>query len=157
VKGAASRARDPADCARLREFAEQIVTGPIQKFTHVAKSAELEVLMATYPDRADATQYEPVPRVVVDRPVALFGAWYEFFHARQRVTGIADRPFRIACRAWTTQKRWGSTFFIFRRSIQSAKRAERVGITRSPAKQTIRECRGRSVATLADTKRWSRR
>jgi starch synthase (maltosyl-transferring) len=35
--------------------------------------------MATYPDRADGTQYGPIPRVVIDRPAALFGAWYEFF------------------------------------------------------------------------------
>jgi starch synthase (maltosyl-transferring) len=79
VKAAASRARDRADSTRLREFAEQIVTGANSEIYAVAKSGELEVLMATYPDRADATQYEPVPRVVVDRPVAVFAAWYEFF------------------------------------------------------------------------------
>src|SRR5207342_3781315 len=79
VKGAASRARDRADAARLREFAEQIAIGANSEIYAVAKSGELEVLMATYPDCADTTQYEPVPHVVVDRPVALFGAWYEFF------------------------------------------------------------------------------
>src|SRR5262249_12566901 len=79
VKAAASRTRDRADSARLCEFAEQIVTGANSQIYAIAQSGELEVLMATYPDRADATQYEPVPQVVVDRAAALFGAWYEFF------------------------------------------------------------------------------
>ena len=33
----------------------------------IAQSGELEVLMATYPERSDATQYTPAPRVMVDR------------------------------------------------------------------------------------------
>ncbi|MFL6500425.1 MAG: alpha-1,4-glucan--maltose-1-phosphate maltosyltransferase [Candidatus Udaeobacter sp.] len=94
VKGAASRARDRADCARLREFAEKIVTGPNSEIYAVAKSGELEVLMATHPDRADATQCEPVPRVVVDRPVALFGAWYEFFPRSAEGHGDRGSTFR---------------------------------------------------------------
>src|SRR6186997_1086906 len=94
VKGAASRARDRADSARLREFAEQIVTGANSEIYAVAKSGELEVLMATYPDRADATQYEPIPHVVVDRPVALFGAWYEFFPRSAEGHGDRGSSFR---------------------------------------------------------------
>src|SRR5215470_17516802 len=54
VKAAASRARDPVDSARLSEFAEQIATGANSQIYAVAQSAELDVLMATYPDRADA-------------------------------------------------------------------------------------------------------
>jgi starch synthase (maltosyl-transferring) len=79
VKAGASRTRDKADGARLREFAEQIANGANSEIYAVARSGELEVLMATYPDRADATQYQPAPHVVVSRPAALFGAWYEFF------------------------------------------------------------------------------
>ncbi len=79
VEAAAGRARDRADSARLREFAEQIGHGANSEIYSMARSGELEALMATYPDRADATQYEPAPRVVVDRTAALFGAWYEFF------------------------------------------------------------------------------
>src|SRR4029078_7594210 len=94
VKGAASRARDRADGARLHEFAEQIVTGANSEIYAVAKSGELEVLMATYPDRADATQYEPVARVVGDRPVALFGAWYEFFPRSAEGHGDRGSTFR---------------------------------------------------------------
>ena len=79
VKAAASRTRDGADSARLREFAGQIANGTSSEIYAVTHSGELEVLMATYPDRADATQYQPALRVVADRHAALFGAWYEFF------------------------------------------------------------------------------
>lgn len=79
VKAGAGRARDKADGARLREFAEQIANHANSEIYAVAQSGELEVLMATYPDRVDAAQYQPAPRVVVSRPAALFGAWYEFF------------------------------------------------------------------------------
>src|SRR5207245_8599844 len=48
VKGAVSRARDRADSARLREFAEQIVTGANSEIYAIAQSGELDVLMATY-------------------------------------------------------------------------------------------------------------
>src|SRR5436190_16103917 len=79
VQAAAKRARDRADRVRLLEFSEQISTAANSEIYAIAQSAELEVLMATYPDRSDATQYEPAPRVIVDRSAALFAAWYEFF------------------------------------------------------------------------------
>jgi starch synthase (maltosyl-transferring) len=50
--------------------------------------------MATYPDRTDATQYEPIPHVVVDRSVALFGAWYEFFPRSAEGHGDRGSTFR---------------------------------------------------------------
>ncbi len=79
VESAAKRARDRADRERLLEFSEQISKGANSEIYAIAQSPELEVLMATYPDRSDATQYAPAPQVVVDRRAALFGAWYEFF------------------------------------------------------------------------------
>jgi len=79
VRAAAQRAHDSADAARLLEFAEQISASANSKINAIAQSGELEVLMATYPDRSGATEYAPAPRVIVDRPAALFGAWYEFF------------------------------------------------------------------------------
>src|SRR4051794_10542284 len=89
VEAAAGRARDRADSTSLREFAKQIGTAANSEIYAIARSGELEVLMATYPDRADATQYEPPPRVVVDRSAALFGAWYEFFP--RSAEGLGDR------------------------------------------------------------------
>ena len=89
VEAAAKRARDRADRERLLEFSEQISKGANSEVYAVAQSPELEVLMATYPDRSDATQYAPAPRVIVDRPAALFGAWYEFFP--RSAEGVDDR------------------------------------------------------------------
>ena len=94
VKAAASRTRNGADSARLRDFAEQITNGTNSEIYTVAQSGELEVLMATYPDRADATQYQPAPRVVVDRLAALFGAWYEFFPRSAEGHGDRGSTFR---------------------------------------------------------------
>ena len=89
VEGAAQRARNAADAERLREFAKQISTGASSEIYAIAQSGELDVLMATYPDRSDATEYEPVAQVIVDRQAALFGAWYEFFP--RSAEGRADR------------------------------------------------------------------
>jgi len=79
VKAAAGRARDRADRTRLDEFSEEISSAANSEIYAIAQSAELDVLMATYPDRFDAMQYDPAPRVIVDRSAALFAAWYEFF------------------------------------------------------------------------------
>src|SRR4029077_4006456 len=89
VGSAAERARDRADAARIREFSEQISIGANSEIYAIARSGELEVLMATYPDRSGATEYLPAPRVVVDRRAALFGAWYEFFP--RSAEGLEDR------------------------------------------------------------------
>ena len=79
VEAAAARARAGTDRERLQEFSEQIATAANSEINAIAQSGEIEVLMATYPDRSNATQYVPALRVVVDRPAALIGAWYEFF------------------------------------------------------------------------------
>jgi starch synthase (maltosyl-transferring) len=94
VAAAARRARDRADRARLGEFSEQMSTAANSEIYAIAQSAELEVLMATYPDRSDATQYGPVPRVIVERPAALFGAWYEFFPRSAEGRGDSGSTFR---------------------------------------------------------------
>jgi starch synthase (maltosyl-transferring) len=94
VEGAVRRARDRADAARLREFSEQISTAANSEIYAIAQSGELEVLMATYPDRSAAAQYAPAPRVVVDRQAALFGAWYEFFPRSAEGRGDRGSTFR---------------------------------------------------------------
>ena len=51
--------------------------------------------MATYPDRSDATQYAPAPRVIVDRPSSAdCGAWYEFFPRSAEGHGDRGSTFR---------------------------------------------------------------
>src|ERR1044071_4361614 len=93
VEAAARRARDRADRKRLLEFSQQISTGANSEVRAIAQSGELAVLMATYPDRAAATQYDPPLRVVVDRPIALIAAWYEFFP--RSAEGRGDRGSRF--------------------------------------------------------------
>jgi len=94
VEGASRRARDRADRKRLQEFSQQISTGANSEIHAIAQSGELEVLMATYPDRSASTQYDPPPRVVVDRPVALVAAWYEFFPRSADGRGDRGSTFR---------------------------------------------------------------
>jgi starch synthase (maltosyl-transferring) len=94
VEAAAKRARDRADRKRLLEFSQQISTGANSEIHAIAQSGELEVLMATYPDRGAAAQYDPAPRVVVDRPAALIGAWYEFFPRSAEGQGDRGSTFR---------------------------------------------------------------
>ena len=94
VGAAAGRARDRADRERLLEFSEQISTSANSEIYAIAQSGELEVLMATYPDRSNAAQYDPAPRVVVDRSTALFGAWYEFFPRSAEGRGDRGSTFR---------------------------------------------------------------
>ncbi len=94
VEGAAKRARNRADRKRLLEFSQQVSAGANSEVHAIAQSGELEVLMATYPDRAAAAQYDPAPRVVVDRPAALIGAWYEFFPRSAEGEGDRGSTFR---------------------------------------------------------------
>jgi starch synthase (maltosyl-transferring) len=94
VEAAAKRARDRADRKRLLEFSQQISTGANSEIHAIAQSGELEVLMATYPDRGAAAQYDPTLRVVVDRPAALIGAWYEFFPRSAEGQGDRGSTFR---------------------------------------------------------------
>ena len=94
VGAAAGRAPDREDRQRLLEFSEQISTSANSEIYAIAQSGELEVLMATCPDRSNAAQYDPAPRVVVDRSAALFGAWYEFFPRSAEGCGDRGSTFR---------------------------------------------------------------
>src|SRR5205085_3217642 len=89
LDAAAERTANFSDADRLRELANAMKAGAPAEVNHLAHSGELEVLMATYPDRAGATQYAPAPRVVVDRKEARTAAWYEFFP--RSAEGRADR------------------------------------------------------------------
>ncbi|MEP6602363.1 MAG: alpha-1,4-glucan--maltose-1-phosphate maltosyltransferase [Spartobacteria bacterium] len=86
---AAQRAHEPTDASRLLELSELIRTSGNAEINAITHSAEVDVLMASYPDRAAATQYAPAPRVIVDRTRARTAAWYEFFP--RSAAGHADR------------------------------------------------------------------
>ncbi|MGI8481546.1 MAG: alpha-1,4-glucan--maltose-1-phosphate maltosyltransferase [Chthoniobacterales bacterium] len=88
VDAAAQRA-DPADAERLQEIAGKMRTGLPVETNAIGHSGELDILMGTYPDRSEATQYGPPPHVIVDRLEARTAAWYEFFP--RSAEGRADR------------------------------------------------------------------
>ena len=94
LEEAADRADDPADSARLRELAQLIRQGGLADVDEIAHSGELEVLMATYPDRSSSTQYAPAPRMIVDRKKARTAAWYEFFPRSAEGLGDKGSTFR---------------------------------------------------------------
>ena len=79
IDAAGKRAHVAEDSTRLCELSECIRTADNEQINNIVGSGELEVLMATYPDRSWATQYTPPPRVIVERKEAQIAAWYEFF------------------------------------------------------------------------------
>src|SRR2546430_1859836 len=94
LEAASQRAHNRTDSARLLELSKRICKAGNTEINKIAQSGELEMLMATYADRAGATQYAPAPRVIVDRPAAQTGAWYEFFPRSAEGHGEIGSRFR---------------------------------------------------------------
>jgi starch synthase (maltosyl-transferring) len=69
-----------ADAARLRELAAKMTSGNCSSEERyaIAQSAELFSLATQYPDRTNATRSATMT-LLVERELALFGSWYEFF------------------------------------------------------------------------------
>ena len=76
---AASRATLKQDKERLLTFSKQFKSADAHFGAQLAKNPELSGLMAAWPDLSLSTEYRPYLRAFVDRPQALFAAWYEFF------------------------------------------------------------------------------
>jgi starch synthase (maltosyl-transferring) len=78
-------ARAPgADRARLEERLVEIDHAPTAaRRATLLLDEETAELVARYPDRGSATPYDRELEVVVDRPLAGFGAWYEMFPRSQ--------------------------------------------------------------------------
>ncbi len=94
LEAASRRARDRTDSARLLELSRRMCKAGTAEINKIAQSRELEVLMATYAGRDNATHYAPAPRVIVDRPAAQIGAWYEFFPRSAEGRGDRGSTFR---------------------------------------------------------------
>jgi starch synthase (maltosyl-transferring) len=94
LEAASRRARDRADSARLLELSRRMCKAGTAEINKIAQFRELEMLMATYADRDNATHYAPAPRVIVDRPAAQIGAWYEFFPRSAEGRGDHGSTFR---------------------------------------------------------------
>jgi starch synthase (maltosyl-transferring) len=79
IQQAAGRADRKQDKERLSVFAKQLKNADAHLGAQLAKNPELTGLMAAWPDLVLSTELTPYVKVVVDRPQALFAAWYEFF------------------------------------------------------------------------------
>ena len=115
ARGGGTRAQPTStDHARLRELAEIIRAGENAEVNRIAQSGELEVLMATYPDRSHARRnmlrrrawwwiaFEPAP------PRGM-----NFSRARPRAAAIAARLSAIVCRESTMRKAMGFDVIYF--------------------------------------------
>jgi starch synthase (maltosyl-transferring) len=81
IETAAQCASAP-DAERLQNWANELRAGKKSPESSIAQSAtdeSLDTLMDRYPDRSATTIYEKEFRVIVDRELARFGAWYELF------------------------------------------------------------------------------
>src|SRR5437763_7153941 len=94
IDAAAKRAHVAEDSTRLCELSECIRTADNAQINNIVHSGELEVLMATYPDRSWARQYTPPPRGIVERKEAQIAAWYEFFPRSAEGNGDIGSRFR---------------------------------------------------------------
>ena len=94
IETAALRAGNSPDAQRLLELSDAVRRSESAEVDAIAHSGELEILMATYPDRSSATQYAPPPRVIVDRVKARTAAWYEFFPRSAEGRGDKGSTFR---------------------------------------------------------------
>jgi starch synthase (maltosyl-transferring) len=80
VRAAAARARGPERGALLAYAASlEEDAAPLEERRRSALSEALRELMAAAPDRSLETIYDPPLEAIVERPLARFGAWYEFF------------------------------------------------------------------------------
>ena len=79
IQQAAGRVGRKQDKERLSVFAKQLKNADAHLGAQLAKNPELTGLMAACPDLVLSTELTPYLKVVVDRPEALFAAWYEFF------------------------------------------------------------------------------
>ena len=79
VRAAAARARGPERGALLAYAGSLESDTPLEERRRSALSEALRELTAGAPDRSLETVYDPPLEVVVERPIARCGAWYEFF------------------------------------------------------------------------------
>jgi starch synthase (maltosyl-transferring) len=79
VRDAATRARGATRGALLAYSAALESDAPLEERRQSALTDALRELMAAAPDRSLETVYDPPLEVVVERPLARFASWYEFF------------------------------------------------------------------------------
>jgi starch synthase (maltosyl-transferring) len=94
LEHAAVRANRKDDKERLLQLAKELQNGDVQTGYAVAQNPEVLGLFAAYPNRSLSSVYLPYLKVTVDRPEALFAAWYEFFPRSAEGCGDRGSKFR---------------------------------------------------------------
>ena len=98
IRVAAARARGPERGALLAYAASLESEAPLDERRQSALSEALRELMAGSPDRSLETVYDPPLEVVVERPLARYGAWYELFPRSTAEPGARHGTFATAAR-----------------------------------------------------------
>ncbi len=79
LRETASRA-EPGAARKLEQWAQALGAGKaVKRAVDLALGEELTAVMRSYPDRSFSTIYPCELAVTVDRPKAVFSAWYELF------------------------------------------------------------------------------
>ena len=80
VENAVKRAKDKADAKKIRDVLKKIKKEKAPgKAVEIALDQELAEIIRKYPAKKLMTIYDKQLQVAVDRPKALFSAWYEMF------------------------------------------------------------------------------
>lgn len=120
------------DAVRLKELAETLKASPSEAVNHLSHAPELEALMLSHPDLAEATEYmldiptvlslvegknvkhhARYPRVTVDRVQGLYASWYEFFPRSAEGRGDKGSTFRDCIERVDDAKRMGFDVIYF--------------------------------------------
>ncbi|HEY8079566.1 MAG TPA: maltotransferase domain-containing protein, partial [Labilithrix sp.] len=75
----ARAARDEGSAAVLSKVAQTVADARLSQADRFAAARGVAELVARHPDLENATAYDKTLALTVDRPLARFSAWYEFF------------------------------------------------------------------------------
>jgi len=94
LESGAKRAGKKSAASLLRAAAASLAHGDRDEALSISARTDLAALMAKFPDRAISAEFRPYGRIMVERPRALFAAWYEFFPRSAQGRGDRGSTFR---------------------------------------------------------------
>ena len=134
VRAAATRARGAERGALLAYAATLDGDAPLEERRQSALTEALRELMAAAPDRSFETVYAPPLEVVVERPLARFSAWYEFFPRSAVEAPARHGTLATAARTARVRRRHG-----LRRRLSTADSSDRPESPEGPQQQPTRD------------------
>jgi starch synthase (maltosyl-transferring) len=94
LEAGAKRAGKRSGARELRAAAAELATAGREAAAILAARKKLSGLMAVFPDRSMAAEFQPYGRIMCERGRALFAAWYEFFPRSAEGRGDRGSTFR---------------------------------------------------------------